>query len=162
MESMITTSIGMRSQAYLHDAHGGEGVRLTMHGFAAPGGQAGPQSETPRLMVRSVGSSPPTAVTKISVCVVCGLCRAQKPQIRPVTRSFFELARPAPARRPRWGIQTVHRATHLFPEHCLDTGPHVSSPDRRSDPSAIMGTVPGSGPAQRSPEGNPWSGPRSE
>jgi hypothetical protein len=30
-------------------------------------------------------------------------CRAQKPRIGPVTRSFLEFARPAPPRRPRWG-----------------------------------------------------------
>jgi hypothetical protein len=34
--------------------------------------------------------------------------RAQKPRIGPVSRFFFEFARPAPPRRPRWGIQTVH------------------------------------------------------
>jgi len=37
-------------------------------------------------------------------------------RIRPVTRSFFELPRPASPPRPRWGIQTVHRARHLFRE----------------------------------------------
>jgi len=30
-----------------------------------------------------------------------------------------------------------------------DTGPHVSPPDRRRDPLAIMGRSPGSGPAER-------------
>jgi putative transposase len=30
-------------------------------------------------------------------------CRAQKPRIGPVTRSFFEFARPVPPREPRWG-----------------------------------------------------------
>jgi hypothetical protein len=39
-------------------------------------------------------------------------------RIRPVSRSFFEFARPAPPRQPRWGSQTVHRARHLFREHC--------------------------------------------
>jgi pimeloyl-ACP methyl ester carboxylesterase len=39
------------------------------------------------------------------------------PRIGPETRSFFEFARPAPTRRPRLGIQTVHRARHLFREH---------------------------------------------
>jgi hypothetical protein len=36
-------------------------------------------------------------------------CRAQIPRIGPVTRSFFELARPVPPRWPRWGIRTVYR-----------------------------------------------------
>jgi len=36
-----------------------------------------------------------------------------------VTRSLFEFARPAAPPRLRWGIQTVHRARHLFREHCL-------------------------------------------
>jgi hypothetical protein len=35
-------------------------------------------------------------------------------RIRPVSRSFFEFARPAAPPRPRWGIQTVHQARHLF------------------------------------------------
>jgi hypothetical protein len=34
-------------------------------------------------------------------------------RIRPVSRSFFEFARPAAPPRPRWGIQTVP-ARHLF------------------------------------------------
>jgi hypothetical protein len=45
-------------------------------------------------------------------------CRAQKTRIGPVTRSFFDFARPAWPPRPRWGIQPVHRARHLFREHC--------------------------------------------
>jgi hypothetical protein len=48
-------------------------------------------------------------------------CRAQEPRIGPVTRSFFEFARPAAPPRRRRGILTVHRARHLFPEHCLAT-----------------------------------------
>ena len=50
-----------------------------------------------------------------------GACRAQKRRIGAVTRAFFEFARPAPPQRSRWGIQTVHRARHLFPEHCQAT-----------------------------------------
>src|SRR6266545_3539829 len=50
-----------------------------------------------------------------------GACRAQKRRIGAVTRAFFEFARPAPPQRSRWGIQTVHRARHLFPEHCRAT-----------------------------------------
>jgi hypothetical protein len=45
-------------------------------------------------------------------------CRAQKPQIEPVTRSFFEFARPAQPRRPRWGIQGRPPGRHLFSQHC--------------------------------------------
>jgi hypothetical protein len=57
-------------------------------------------------------------------------CRAQKPRIGPVTRSFFEFDRSAPPRRPRWGMGTVHRARHLFRKHRLgDTGAHVPCPD---------------------------------
>jgi hypothetical protein len=44
-----------------------------------------------------------------------------KIRIGRVTRSFFEFARPAAPRRPRWGIQTVQRARHLFRQHCLAT-----------------------------------------
>ncbi|HEV8420720.1 MAG TPA: ComEC/Rec2 family competence protein, partial [Actinomycetota bacterium] len=35
-----------------------------------------------------------------------------------------------------------------------DTGPHVSPPDRRRDPSAIMGTAPGFRTSRTEPEGN--------
>jgi len=31
---------------------------------------------------------------------------------------FFEFARSAPPRRPRWGTQTFRRGRHLFREHC--------------------------------------------
>jgi hypothetical protein len=39
-----------------------------------------------------------------------------------------------------------------------DTGPHVSPPERRRDPSAIKGTVAGFRTSRTGPEGNPWSG----
>jgi hypothetical protein len=58
-------------------------------------------------------------------------CRAQKPRIGTVTRSFFEFARPVPPRRPRWGIQTVHQARHLFSEHCRAT-PNPMAPLSRA------------------------------
>jgi hypothetical protein len=41
-------------------------------------------------------------------------CRAQEPRIGPVTRSFFEVARPARPRRSRRGIHTVQGLRHLF------------------------------------------------
>jgi hypothetical protein len=50
-------------------------------------------------------------------------CRAQKPRIGPVSRSFLELPRPGPPRWARWGIQAVQRARHLFREHCRGMQP---------------------------------------
>jgi len=46
------------------------------------------------------------------------LLKGTETPIRSVSRSFFEFARPAAPPRPRWRIQTVHRARHLFPERC--------------------------------------------
>ena len=73
-------------------------------------------------------------------------CRAQEPRIGPVIRSFFEPARPARHRRPRWGSQTVHPARHLFREHCgaMQTGVFCRLKERGntqpSTPEALRGT----------------------
>jgi hypothetical protein len=64
-----------------------------------------------------------------------------------VTSSFFEFARLALTRRPR--------RRHLFSQHCPATpAPMSHPPDRRRDPSAIMGTVPGFRTSRTEPEGN--------
>ncbi len=73
-----------------------------------------------------------------------------KTRIVPVTRSFFEFARLARPRRPRRGIQAVQWTRHLFREHCRATPApmsHLRIAGGIHQPS--MGTVPGSGPAER-------------
>jgi hypothetical protein len=50
--------------------------------------------------------------------------------------------------------------TPVFSTLSGDTGPHVSPPDRRRDPSAIMRTVCGFRTYQTRSEGNLWSGRR--
>jgi hypothetical protein len=73
-------------------------------------------------------------------------CRARNLGSRP--RSFFEFARPAPPRQPRWGSQTVHRARHLFGEHCLATPAPMSYLSRSQEGSIThQGTDSGFGPA---------------
>jgi hypothetical protein len=51
--------------------------------------------------------------------------------IGPVTRSFFEFRSTCSASAAHDGIQAVHGARHLFPEHCRATpNPMAPSPQR--------------------------------